>query len=57
MARKMSRFDHVSAVERKKVPRAAACDQQCAKGVNKRIDKGADLLNSVLSEARQFFGL
>jgi hypothetical protein len=25
MARKMSRFDHVSAVERKKVPRAAAC--------------------------------
>jgi hypothetical protein len=31
-------------------------DQHCAKGINKRIDKGADLLNSVLSEARQFFG-
>jgi hypothetical protein len=39
-------------------------DQQCAtlileltnKGINKRIDKGADQLNSVLSEARQFSG-
>jgi hypothetical protein len=31
-------------------------DQQCAKGINKRIDKGEDLLNSVLSEACQFFG-
>ena len=39
-------------------------DQQCAtlileltdKGINKRIEKGADYLNSVLSEAHQFSG-
>jgi hypothetical protein len=27
------------------------------KGINKRIDKGGDLLNLVLSKARQFSGL
>jgi hypothetical protein len=27
------------------------------KGINKQIDKGADLLNLVLSEAHQFSGL